>query len=55
MSLARTLLASALLLSLSACAATVSPRAEAIPEGAAATAPVASAATPRDGWSRSAR
>jgi acid phosphatase len=43
MPLARTLLASALLLSLSACAATLSPRAEVIPEGAPTAPPVARA------------
>jgi acid phosphatase len=40
MPLVRSLLASALLLSLSACAATVSPRAEVIPEGAPSTGEV---------------
>jgi acid phosphatase len=43
MPLVRSLLASALLLSLSACAATVSPRAEVIPEGAPSTGEVAPA------------
>jgi len=46
MPLARTLLASALLLALSACAATVSPRAQAIPEGSVAPAPAVASATP---------